>query len=538
MLDKQKSKKTSSNKEENVTNELGSDGKVQDVSMTSENHQHDVEFKENMPKTYTNEAFTSSDDENEENEFEMTPRIPEITSVLCPQNQDEANNIEVPFDFQTRDDSVFIKKTDSLDQDTLDFSFRKEKCPDSKSMTAVCSFQMSDSGGESEVSDDEDEEDQVDISFRASKENLIDEMKKIERTLPKIQSKVDNLNKKESNDTMKDKTGKKAKSKKKIMVGQAFREITKTTQRSVTKDKNLDDDKPKMNVNSKTPEILSNNSKIPDVLNNDTENQDAIRSENVNDQNNKIVISQTDKIGTTETNNKDECGENEELDMWKNEVKSVQAGDETGNNASKNETSERSSDRKSENISNGIQENVVLDFNIDNMSSDGDDVEVIYQSQRGHVAMGAELNLLERKTDLGLEEIVKANKPFHQKSDSSMLKESAFPKNKSSHKKMDKVSIMQDNEVEPAVSSSDNDTNINRDTLYGVTKVETALDITDIDDVDDDPKDKTDIKVPPLKLNIGETLGKKVKRGSRQYNSNRKYLGASVPNKTKRIHKD
>lgn len=541
LLENQKLKKTSSNREENVPNELETDSKVQDVSVTSENRQHDVEYKENKPKTYTNEAFASSDDEREENEFEKIPRIPEITSVLCPENQDEDNNIEVPFDFQTRDDSVFIKKTDSLDQDALDFSFRKEKCPDSKSMTAVCSFQMSDSGGESEVSGDTDEEDQVDIPARTSKENLIDEMKKIERTLPKIQSKVDNFNIKESNDTMKGKTGKKAKSKKKIMVGQAFREITKTTQMSVTKDKHLDDHKSKMNVNSKTSEVSSNDSKIPDVPKNDTKNKDAIKNENINVENNNTVVSQTDKIRTNETNNRDEGGENGEFDMRRNELKSVQAGDETDNNVSKKESSERSSDRKSENISNGIQENAVLDFNIDNMSSDGDDVEVIYQSQKGHRTIGADLNLSEnneRRTSLGLDEVVKANRPFNQTSDSTRLKELAFANDKSSHKKIDKVSITQDNEIEPAVSCSDNGTNINHDTLYGVTKVETALDITDIDDIDDDPKDKTDVTVPPLKLNIGETLGKKVKRGSRQYNSNRKYLGASIPNKAKRTHKD
>jgi hypothetical protein len=192
------------NKESAVRIAVG-DGNVKDYVPYSDNKACD---RDNS-RVFYNNGFEPSDGESDESEDdEVAQSIPEITSVLCAHDEEGTAEFEIPEDIGQRNNieqNNYLKSTDSLDQEALNYKKYgrgKMNIGDGKRLTAVCSFEVLDTESESESdTGDTRKEDENRVSKR--KEDLINEVLKIDKTLPALREElvvknVDELNAEET----------------------------------------------------------------------------------------------------------------------------------------------------------------------------------------------------------------------------------------------------------------------------------------------------------------------------------------------------
>ena len=482
--------------------------KSNDFDVSEEKVEHNIEDTKVIDTNFVNQGYSSSEYEEDSEEAGVTPRIPEIESLPFAQDHEETVEVEISPEMEMREKNMFIKMTPSLDQDALDLRMQKAECEvrdnnhDSKSMTAVKSFQF-DTESESESSDEE-EDGRAKTKVSDGKDNFIEEMMKIEKTLPNIERKANDMGKATSI-TSEDKD-KKPKPKKKIMIGQAFKEITRTTEKPLTK-KELPPESTEKTAVDKTDSKKSGKSSL--VINESSHITSNAKDQSIVDIKKRNIdkIDNHCKVITTPKaeiiNQSDKINE-----LSENEEKKIRNKTEVKNDA---------------NVKSAVQESEVTAFNIEDSSSDGDEVEMIYQSESSRkaeskrdISKNNDIDLLKGRPDsvgLDIERVAKANDLDN--SGKTSVHTAKYQRNESVITELQEY-----------------DDNNHTDTMFGVTKVETALDITDIDDVDEDGNEKT--FVPSLKLNFNEKQTQKTKRVNKQYSSKMKYLGASVPHKTKR----
>lgn len=499
-------------KQQNVALELdGSEHALSIVHEKQDNHNH------------TN---TSPNNDSDIYENEKTPRIPEIVS-RCADDHDTIVEMDNADGLDLQCKNVFFKTANSH---SFNYSTKRLVQPDSKSLKAVCSFEVVDA--ESEPESDTTHESEPDKNhLMSSKEILLEEMIKIDRSLPSIQDgniTKDGQNMKTEETSKEDKKLQKAKSKQKVKIGKAMKDLAKTTQRSSkyissTDDSKLQEMKTKINLEKETKNTPIGNDDIIDRISNQTQVTDS------------TVLDQS-KLHV----------DNDNSDEKKTNVKS---------NRSDILNSNRSFSK--------VQGSNIQALSLDDSSSDGDEVEMIYQSQTSKYVSpsvdvvfdeGVPRKETSEASSLDIDYFAHGNrrrvcnaKSKYQKQNfkdsDTMLPEPRLTQLRpgiSDHGKLeDTIPVCEDNAVYDVINATESNATCGdldtQKTCYGITKVETALNVTDIDDVADDVNTgKPNVNIPPLKLNSDETIGKKMKRGRIQYSSNRKYLGTSVPAKIKK----
>ncbi|KAL4230584.1 hypothetical protein ACF0H5_010962 [Mactra antiquata] len=461
----------------------------------------------NAPKIeHVNEAY-SSDEEEHKNEPTDTPRLPEITSEEYTRDNEKTPDIEIPSEVREHS-SVYLRPTDSIDA-LLTFSERKgKKGIDNKSMTAVCSFENFDQVSQTDTSESEEEEEEKLPNVIANKDNLLDEMSKIEKSLPVIASenKAKDISelKEEEKEAKKTDSEKEGKSKHhKIKVGRVLKDLMKTTEKQNEQLPSIQD-----------PKYIDSKNKLKMKAQSTKTSKSCSPTASDLQQTVELSKKETDTLKDAKKSNEEKTKSNRIIESGSDDKDKVESFDKSR-------------------------------FSISS-SSDGDTVEMLYESHRSmtdvtsfgsdteNQTAGKQQNMpIDSETSTTIDYIARANIPKGNRVARSEDIVETISK--------DGKEIMQDigRKSKDSFMQVDEDSNIDciklqGRTLIGVQRMQSFLDVTDMEDLNelDEPGPvKPTPNVPSLKL---DSLNKKSKRGTKQYNSNRRYLGAALPNKQKK----
>ncbi|WAQ99500.1 hypothetical protein MAR_023873, partial [Mya arenaria] len=179
-----------------------------------------------------NKAFAHDDKSKEIEDVTVSPRIPELKSVVGQQG-DDVNLDVIDESKEALSDSITsVSETDSAIFEMSKSVSGVRKNISSKSLTAVCSFEINDYDlADDESSDDDEFQTKPSLLKNTeSKENLFDELAKINKTLPTAKqvplasSEIDHSEHKDEHGD-----AKKNKDRKKHKVGKVLKDLTKTT---------------------------------------------------------------------------------------------------------------------------------------------------------------------------------------------------------------------------------------------------------------------------------------------------------------------
>lgn len=431
---------------------------------------------------HVNKAYNS--DEKDAGCVQETPRLPEISSFECTNENEKNVDIEIPSELND-DESIYsnLKPTDSVNG-PINFRMEKKR---NKSMTAVCSFENFDGDIESSSTDSEDENEEKTVRMVTDrKENLLDEMFRIEKSLPAIvrENRPKDVEELKAEETAKKETEKDGKPKQnKIKVGKVLKDLMKTTEKQSNELPSAQDSK---YMNSK----------------------------------NKLLKERSRK--------KAQDGKSTLYKKHGNQKSEERSNDDKG--AALNERSEKDKDEQSNDNLSIIS------------SSDGDTVEMLYESQRSMTDVTSFDNGsdTEEKTNYikgkptPIDYVARANisgditdEDLDTVSELKGSKDTSNTRHPIEGKSNDGfINETGESQIEDLMSKGSN--------IIAVQRVQSFLAVTDMDDCDelqDHETKRHSTNVPSLQLNMGN---KKAKRSLKKINSDRRYLGAAVPNKTKK----
>lgn len=515
-------------------------------------------------KGVSNKAFMVEDNFNEgfvkPADGGTTPRIPEIASILCDDEPGQENiELDIPSELKSHDSTLFSPRTassNSVLEPLPGIDFRRLK--ENKSLTALCSFEYNGS----DPDDDSDFESDSDNEVKEVKKNtLANELANIDKTITTSPSKnqvaksTSELKAEEENKTNK------SKPKDKPKMGKLLKDLTKTTTSANTKkdlpsksDERYQQAKEKIKQEKKLAKLAKEKNKAEkDKMKEQTSEKKVVANKTVVTKN--ADLRDSIEYVTEEMNVSLELS-NDETSMKDEDV---------------NDTVERfNEENQSDN------DNCVEEFNAEDSSTDGDDVEMIYQSNKnqpedisGHNENGSpDSGVCEtddskckvtkvtstNKRPLSPINVVAASnsamltmgmdnvKPLYQPSKMDIeVVEDVFEstdrvsaKNTQSDipldKNREKWNVAKRPVIKPELTMS-------LDLDAKSTDFEDDLDLADIDEDGNTveyTENGTKPKVPPLQLNYSELLAKKAKRSKKRQNSNMRYLGSSVPDKPRK----
>lgn len=497
-----------------------------------------------------NEAFMKPCDGGE------TPRIPELCDDVPEQDNIE---LDIPSEIKN-DDHLFSPRTQSRASvleplPSIDFIRKREN----KSLTALCSFEYNDSGSDG---DDESETDTDHEDKEEAKETLMGELSNIDKTLP-LRKPSEPTEKSTEEETKDDGVGDKSKKSKqkgkdKPKMGKLLKDLTKTTT-TAKKDcpsktdaryhqakEKLKEEK-KKNKRSSVKEKQKRNQEETSEIDTSKvkENDDAKRQKPYEVHDSIEYVTEEMNESLNFTNPLDDVEDN--------------VTHEAASNAEKQNDDNTSSDK----------DDCVQEFTVDDSSTDGDEVEMIYQKEETQLADDTIGNVYDTDDAKNKTRTVgpadRALSPIDLVATSNKaLLTMGMTNIKPLYKPSDhEVSIIDDDIFGTDDQYSEKNKNATEAEMNGhkwnVTKkpiirpnAAMSLDLTevissdlehdlDLADIDEEGNEVTlttsfsaQSKVPPLMMNYPEAVVKKTKRATKRVNSNMRYLGSSVPAKSKK----
>ena len=426
-----------------------------------------------VEKGVTNNAFKDDIGSlNEETKLDSS-RIPVLQST---DYQGDDVTLEVDDEVKRPDPMVLKKsnKTESMGASPKIGKLRSEF--DNKSLTAVCSFEVL--GSESDTGDSEfdfDEKPVSDLRASSSRDNLISELAKINKSLPPIKN---TSNSQPVSLTSSDKSEDQRKKKeKKHKVGKVLKDLTKTTKASNTPLPSHDDtryieasEKLKLKKRIKHRKELLDSSSVDEKKDNTDDDVENCKMTKNSSESDDSVPS------TTKPDNND-----------------------------------------------------IVQFEFDSASTDGEDVEVIYRSTSEHEAGTARSRTIDA--------VANANVVNMERGKISRIKQKEDTNGGGINMPGGNYSGSTDYIEENPLRE------IDRKAIHGQSNVKlvTASGVEhdiELSDMEEDkaltsPSKKPN--VPPLRLNVGEQLGKKAKKINKHQSTNRKYLGFAAPPIPKKV---
>ena len=507
---------------------------------------------------HNNEAFQDSDNENDTDSFKAIPVLSSSYDVAETEKTDTVDMSQSTGSFfsnQTAHDSPRLQRKASLvapneKNDDLDTN-----------VTNIKSFHESDISENDEESEDEEHElDGVKSEVKSSND-LTGEMKRINQTLPNSLNKrhkakdIEEIRTEEQQNRVDQKKFSKGKSKDKTKIKHVLKDLFKTTTGQPAT-LPLAEERGLVAAQRKTRQAESESKKIEAKLNT-TEHVKPKDIETSEHSNNDRATNQDSISNSMETNiksikeQKTSVISHERREYKQNESESNSTGTHSKNNVKSRPGKKAESKSKS--------------FKIEESSSDGDDVEMIYQSDK-EIQKRKEMYQLNTDTDDAtvesgvtlLKPILKANKRHIPKSKSpemvrKVCKEISKPDSTvrtSKEFKMPDDLVLEDNEddVWNSLRSSQIIPVSVTDSMRSMESVLTnrstvEKDIQVLDWEADLNESSTSNTSPNTNSNsvksksLGENLAsQKKRRGVNRLDSSRKYLGSAVP-KTKKNNK-
>ncbi|XP_052278801.1 uncharacterized protein LOC127877175 [Dreissena polymorpha] len=431
---------------------------------------------------FTNEGFDN--DSESDVESDTAPAIPELPSDEINASTNTQIHTEQVSKPKFALDTMFTAK--SVKSRTDGTSEGSKRTIENKSLTAVCSFELQDSVVmvDSETYRyDSLHDNKIGLTTTSTfenvgtKESVLDEIKKLDSSLPNVEhakprsTENDGVSSEETSDD-KNKKVKSQKKKHKRKIIKDIKELTKTTYAAAP-------GKPsEMDIRYQKARVRLSKNKTK-------------TSSNV-----KAEINQTHEI-------------------LRGSIEEVRA---------KNDEQQRDASGQEDTIS--VCDDTVSDFKVVESSSDGEEVEMIYQSER-QTDRGNVKPVQESAIDTLIDEVKKVNTEslISRKDDNSFDQQNDF-----------------NSEDEFKMSDSENEVKPVEFNLYAskephivdvrASSVEHDIDVTDLDEAVVTQSNPFN-DVPKLRLNTRDSLDKKVKRGSKN-TSIRKYLGLNPPLRNKR----
>ena len=496
-----------------------------------------------------------------------SPRIPEISSVLCCEDQDDDDSVElaIPSEIRTDDSTLFSRREE--DQGgvleplpKIDFRRRREN----KSMTAVCSFEFGgpDDGSDTESETDSDEDDDV----RNNKtDKLIGELSNIDKTFSSTtnqQLTAEAADETDENAETENKAGRyKTKTKDKPKMGKLLKDLTRTTTSASMRndcpsktDAKYQEAKENIKEEKRKAKSKESQSKKQKSVKNKGKEKSHVKTG-----------SPTPKVGKSrEIRDSIEYVTQDTGFSLDFENFGFNDSEEEENADVVDEENKESVDKVSE------QEDAVSNFDADDSSTDGDDVEMIYQKhdqveKLDDIEDGNEVGVTDDSKNT-VETLGQTNRALSPINVVSRPKSALLTMGMSNVKPLYQPSVMTNLHVDivedvfdlgEGANNSNNNIEApgskwnvkkrpiirpNTSMSFSVSEVQSTdfeedLDLADIDEDGNAITVPTEhggrTMVPPLKLNYQAALAKKAKRPGKRQNSNMKYLGSSVPAKSK-----